>query len=367
MWAMTFASSSLLLLLLGAPASEAASALAIEVRPDPVYVERAEASQLVNFDFVLTNRSAEPLTVGEITVSVLDRSGKLQARKFVNGNGARPSIDLVGGRTLEPGASQLVFNPLFTFERWFELGNLEYEFTYGGEDKEDRTAKVSVRPVAYEPKQVLLLPMAGRVLVWDRHDFLSHHRRFDYVLPMIRDFWFRTNVGRCGYDLVLVDEQGNMYRGDPRQNESWLGFGAPIYAVAGGTIVAAQDTRPDERRMDMGRLKSDHLEMFGNYVIVEHERGELALYGHIRQGSAAGKVGDRVRPGQRIASIGSSGSSIFPHLHFQLQTTANADGEGLPSYFGNFRRRLGRRTVPVERGQIDSGDIVEALPVASAP
>ena len=61
----------------------------------------------------------------------------------------------------------------------------------------------------------------------------------------------------------------------------------------------------------------------------------------------------------RGAAIGASGSSLMPHLHFQLQTTADVDGAGLPSYFDHFQRLLGRRSLTVQRGQIDSSEIIE--------
>jgi murein DD-endopeptidase MepM/ murein hydrolase activator NlpD len=78
-------------------------------------------------------------------------------------------------------------------------------------------------------------------------------------------------------------------------------------------------------------------------------------------------VGQAVAQGQRNAAIGASGSALVPHLQFQLQTNADAAGEGLPSQFDAFRRSLGRRSVPVSRRQIDSGDIVEDAPAPGSP
>jgi murein DD-endopeptidase MepM/ murein hydrolase activator NlpD len=65
-----------------------------------------------------------------------------------------------------------------------------------------------------------------------------------------------------------------------------------------------------------------------------------------------------VRRGQRLASIGASGSSLMPHLHFQLQNTADVDGEGLPAYFDHFARLLGSRRVSARDEPMDSGDFV---------
>jgi hypothetical protein len=71
-------------------------------------------------------------------------------------------------------------------------------------------------------------------------------------------------------------------------------------------------------------------------------------------------IGDQVKQGDQIGEIGFSGDAFIPHLHYML--TNNADpfrGEGLPSYFHNFRRILGSTDRELRKGQIDSGDIVE--------
>lgn len=52
--------------------------------------------------------------------------------------------------------------------------------------------------------------------------------------------------------------------------------------------------------------------------------------------------------------------SLFPHLHYELRTGAGIKGvEGIPSYFSNFRRILGSRSVDVEKGAVNTGDILD--------
>ncbi|MDQ5846592.1 MAG: M23 family metallopeptidase, partial [Acidobacteriota bacterium] len=87
---------------------------------------------------------------------------------------------------------------------------------------------------------------------------------------------------------------------------------------------------------------------------------EYSWFGHIKQGSSRVKVGQRVKQGQIIAAMGASGSSLFPHLHYELRNGGGArEVEGLPSYFSNFRRILGSRSVNVRRGAVNTGDIVD--------
>lgn len=71
-------------------------------------------------------------------------------------------------------------------------------------------------------------------------------------------------------------------------------------------------------------------------------------------------VGHKVRARQPIAQVGTSGSSLFPHLHYQLATGPTFDAEGLPSPFLEFDRVLGSTRARADGTSPDSGDIVEA-------
>jgi murein DD-endopeptidase MepM/ murein hydrolase activator NlpD len=78
----------------------------------------------------------------------------------------------------------------------------------------------------------------------------------------------------------------------------------------------------------------------------------------LQQDSVRVRVGDRVRQGQPIAAAGASGTSLFPHLHYQLVNAPGIDGEGLPVYFDEYRRIVGAREMRESGVAIDSGDIV---------
>jgi murein DD-endopeptidase MepM/ murein hydrolase activator NlpD len=57
-------------------------------------------------------------------------------------------------------------------------------------------------------------------------------------------------------------------------------------------------------------------EGYGNLVEINHGNGVSTRYGHAS--TVLVKVGDRVRKGQEIALIGSSGRSTGPHVHFEV-------------------------------------------------
>lgn len=77
-------------------------------------------------------------------------------------------------------------------------------------------------------------------------------------------------------------------------------LGTPIYSVMDGTVISAGPARG-----------------FGNWVVIEHDGGEVSVYGHMRHYDVS--VGQRVTAGQKIASIGNEGQSTGPHLHFEIK------------------------------------------------
>lgn len=77
--------------------------------------------------------------------------------------------------------------------------------------------------------------------------------------------------------------------------------GAPIRAVAGGTVVFA-----------------DPHAGYGRLVVVSHQGGRMTThYAHCHELRV--KPGDRINAGQIIATVGSSGLSTAPHLHFEVR------------------------------------------------
>ncbi|GMR01905.1 MAG: M23 family metallopeptidase [Acidimicrobiia bacterium] len=77
-------------------------------------------------------------------------------------------------------------------------------------------------------------------------------------------------------------------------------FGVPIKAAASGTVIFVG-------------VKGG----FGNAVMIDHGGGMVTLYAH--QSKLGVKTGQRVKAGQIIGWIGSSGLSTGPHLHFEVR------------------------------------------------
>jgi hypothetical protein len=332
----------------------------VTASPQPIYIEAAEHSQSLNFDLIVTNGLEEPVDLDEVQLSAFDRDGKLLLCRLIDGNGTRPSILTADAGSLAPNATAMLFNPFHQFEPDLDLHMLRYDLKFSSKDG-SRTVSVEIRPQTYHAHARLVLPLASRFIVYDGHDFYGHHRRWDYTLPGIRQLGFKTNFMRYSYDFVPVDAEGRMVTGAEEKNENWIGFGRPVRAVADGVIVSVRDDQPDDRQFDPRTIAADGpMKIWGNYVVVDHGHGEFSLYGHIKNGSSRVKPGDRVKSGDVIAAIGAAGSSKFPHLHYELQTGPDTNAEGLPSAFENFDRIRGGKRVRVKRGQVETGEIVEA-------
>ncbi|MEJ7609727.1 MAG: M23 family metallopeptidase [Ferruginibacter sp.] len=82
--------------------------------------------------------------------------------------------------------------------------------------------------------------------------------------------------------------------------------GTPIYATGDGTVKLA------------GYAEGG----YGNHVIINHGYGYETLYGHMVRIKARG--GQKVKRGEVIGWVGSTGKSTGPHCHYEVQVNGNA-------------------------------------------
>lgn len=107
-----------------------------------------------------------------------------------------------------------------------------------------------------------------------------------------------------GY-YTLTDTYG--MRIHPTLHVYKLHTGIDIAAPRGAVVKAANDGNVVVAGYNAG---------YGNYVIIDHGGGYATLYGHAS--SLNVKSGDKVKRGQTIMYVGSTGFSTGPHLHFEI-------------------------------------------------
>ena len=229
----------------------------------------------------------------------------------------------------------------------------------------DKSTSADVKPVEYQQKTKLILPVAGAELwTYEGPGFYSHHSRIDLADPFSRDVLkLHTNSQRYALDLVVVDKDGQYAHGDDSKKENWIGFGFPIIAPAAGRVVEVDNNQPDEMQFDPDLGAKDQKVFIGNYIILDHDNGEYSAMGHLKKGSLLVKAGDHVKSGQVIAQMGRSGmGSGLIHIHYQLQNSPDVfQSEALPMKFSGFRQ-VGSAVTQI--GRIDPGWLVITEPVA---
>ena len=88
--------------------------------------------------------------------------------------------------------------------------------------------------------------------------------------------------------------------------------GTPIYATGNGKVAKVQKSRRG----------------FGNHVIINHGFGYESLYAHMTKYTV--RKGQKVKRGDIIGFVGSSGKSTAPHLHYEV----HKDGKKInPAYY----------------------------------
>jgi hypothetical protein len=360
----------------------------IQSMPERPIIEVRDGNQFLNFDMVVRNASRLTLRISQIEVSVYDSASQLVLRRSVNTDAFAPSIAVIGKQILAPGETLDVFNPFSEFESPVSLVALQYSFCLLRESTEQQREKnrhrlpddcdflqqFAVSPRRYEDETALILPVRGKIFVWEGHDLYAHHQRVPLGNSKVKSLGITANSNNFASDFIYVDEQGREYHDDPRILENWYGYGKPIYAPGAGVVLATANDVPENWFEDAGATKIGYPKLppgkdpkdIGNFVLLDHQNGEYSLLVHMKTGSINVRSGDHVQQGQIVGRIGFAGDSIFPHLHYSLMDGPEVfKAWGLPAYFSQFQRVLGARSTKVEHGPVNSGDFLESDAVYS--
>ncbi len=125
----------------------------------------------------------------------------------------------------------------------------------------------------------------------------------------ISDYEYKKATGT----LIIYPTRGRLtsgfgYRSDPFTGVRRFHYGIDLANSLGTPIMAAMDgVVVDVENRPAG---------YGKYIVIRHSRGYQTLYGHLS--SINVREGQRVKQGQRIGLMGSTGRSTGPHLHFSI-------------------------------------------------
>lgn len=188
-------------------------------------------------------------------------------------------------------------------------------------ERGDRILEREIPVVPYVSPNRYRFPLAGTIVVTDTYPSLNSHR------------WCRNS--EFAFDAGAFDET---------LARPLIG-GAPVFAACGGVVEAVfdglEDTGEDTDLEEIEARYGESARIDGNHVLLRHGGDELSLYAHLRKGSVSVRAGERVSAGQRIGQVGSSGSSLTPHLHFHVMREG-IHGPGVPVRFENLTTILGQ-------------------------
>jgi hypothetical protein len=198
------------------------------------------------------------------------------------------------------------------------------------------------------PHRGAMVPMGGRINGGER--YAIDWAKLDLTQKPLVDMTARTMA---------------TFRGDPTSNESYLAYGQPILSVADSTVVQVVADQPDAPpRVTLPGLRPDQLG--GNYVVADIGGGVFAFYAHLKPGSVAVKVGDKLERGQVIGLLGNSGNTSEAHLHFQLMRgQAPLSSDNVPFEIDHFDLQ-GSMDIEAVRNVPPAGSRTNQLPLMNS-
>ncbi len=372
----------MLLTVLGLLAAlDSAQALEIRFYPGKVRPYELDATRgvrsIVLQNVAIINDGAADVTLSQVVLEVLERgvpfetrtlrpadldraaaasaslqtSGMLRALGFQFGGEALLPKDtsLAGTRVLKPGTALLLMHQVIAY-----TGNRD-------------SVRVNVQTLAGMREESVFISTASRAAF----ALPFEGTWYDGAGPSLHTHHRWAVMEEFAHDFMRIGANGLSHSGEGTSLTDYYGYGQPVLAAADGQVVAVLDGEPEDasmlqragepleayvqriRQRQNQQLSRGARGIAGNHVVIRHG-AEYSLYAHLKPGSVRVKPDEMVTRGQPIASVGSSGSSTEPHLHFQV-----CDGPdplacaGIPARFENVEIYGA-----LEARQVQSGDLV---------
>ena len=155
----------------------------------------------------------------------------------------------------------------------------------------DLTRRVDMADIRLDIQAVSFRDLLSKA---DQHRQLINHR--PSIQPIsLQDFYWISSV--FGYRTDPMSKKRAMHRGVDFAGR----VGLNVYATGDGVVIRNRVSRTG----------------FGREVLIDHGFGYVTRYGHMHEIFV--QIGQKIKRGNVIGLLGSSGKSTGPHLHYEVR------------------------------------------------
>lgn len=158
---------------------------------------------------------------------------------------------------------------------------------------------------------------------------------------------------RYAWDFIILDEQEKQYSGSGDYCEDYYCYNKPIFAPSFGYVVGINDGIEDNIIGEVNTAQN-----WGNSIVIKHTEFLYTQVSHLKSGSIKVKIGDYVKKGEILGSVGNSGHSPYPHLHFQIQATPYVGSETLDYPLYNYIIKNKSKVALINFGKPNKNDCI---------
>ena len=168
--------------------------------------------------------------------------------------------------------------------------------------------KIFLNGELFDTGEILAADFENRGINYQALRYITPDGRSDYYSPdgkSLRKAFLRSPV-----NFARISSRFNLRRRHPILNRIRAHKGVD-YAAGTGTPVRATG---DGKIVHRGRKGG-----YGRTVIIRHAQKYSTLYAHLSRYNSKRKTGARVKQGQIIGYVGTSGLATGPHLHYEFR------------------------------------------------
>ena len=244
---------------------------------------------------------------------------------------------------MEPNQETGIFNEYFivVYDKAIDTLGIKVNYVKCGEE---HTQELKVPLIQYKNKNQYIFPLKGNISTCGNYNTLPDHRQH-YSMEF-------------AFDMAQYNAEQKLCYKENMCEEDYVVYGKDILAIADGEVVDCYHSFNMTTSWDWNERKPlidkyGLAAQCGNYIVLKHANEEYSFYGHLVTNSLTIRTGDRVNQGQVIGTVGHTGLSNCPHLHFQLMDGPDfLAARGLPCSFSNIRDVAGNKLSLIQEENI---------------